>query len=304
MTRRRVQAILLIVPLLWGLVFVAVERVLRELSAFQVVTLRFAMVLAIVGSLMIARPALRSALKKSRWGLLVFAGILAVPAANLSIVHAQNYLSPTLASLLITSSPAVAAMLAPSMLGESVTRTKATGFLVAFVGAAVVIVVGAGEDASFEVSNLLGASVGMVTPVAWALYTLTLKKMVGDHSALAGVGATLVIGTLFMVPLVPTSVSGAGSASLETWLWLAFLAFGGTLIPYLVWFWSLRYLDSNETSAYLYLVPVCALAWSLVVLGDLPPTGAFFGGALVLGGVALTQRGNQASTPVVMKESA
>jgi probable blue pigment (indigoidine) exporter len=122
--------------------------------------------------------------------------------------------------------------------------------------------------------------------------------MTGDHSALAGVGATLVVGTAFMVPFAPSAVDAGSSASLEVWLWLVFLAFGGSLIPYLLWFWGLRYLDASEVSAYLYLVPVFALIWSLIVLGDFPPLGALAGGALVLLGVGLTQRSGPLVSPV------
>lgn len=298
MTRRRVQVVLLIVPILWGLVFVAVRQVLRELSTVQVVTIRFALIVAVVGGLMLARPSLRAAFVKPKWGLLVFAGIMAVPAANLAIVHAQNYLSPVLASLLITSSPAMAAMLAPWVVGERITPIKAVGFVVAFAGAAIVIVMGAGGVTSFEVSSMAGAAVGIITPLAWALYTLSLKKMTSDYSAFAAVGATVVVGTLFLAPFVPTAANGAGSASMETWLWLIFLAFGGSLVPYLIWFWSMRYLDANETSAYLYLVPLFAMMWSLLVLREWPPLGALGGGVLVLAGVVLTQRNSSRPVPI------
>ena len=185
MNRRRVQLILLIVPAMWGLVFVAVERVLRQMSAFQLVTVRFAIIFGVVGGMMLARPGLRSALVRSRWRLLLFAGFLGVPVSNLAIVHAQNYLSPTLASLIITTAPVLTVMLVPSVLGERVTQARKAGFLVAFAGAAIVIVVGAGESASFTVSNVLGASVAIITPLAWALYTLLLKKLTVDHSAMA-----------------------------------------------------------------------------------------------------------------------
>jgi drug/metabolite transporter (DMT)-like permease len=52
----------------------------------------------------------------------------------------------------------------------------------------------------------------------------------------------------------------------------------------------MRYLDANETSAYLYLVPLFAMMWSVIVLREWPPLVALAGGALVLAGVALTQR--------------
>ena len=112
------------------------------------------------------------------------------------------------------------------------------------------------------------------------------------------------VGSLFMIPFVPIAVDGGAAASTETWLWLAYLAFGGTFIPYLLWFWSMRYLDASETSAYLYLVPLFALVWSLIVLGDLPPAGALAGGALVLIGVALTQRGGKPVRVRIPKEAA
>jgi drug/metabolite transporter (DMT)-like permease len=297
MTRGRVQLILLVVPMSWGLVFVAVKKVLEEMNAFQLTTIRFAMISAVFLALLM-RPDMRRSFRRGTWKLLVFAGLMAVPASQLPVVHAQNFLSPALAAIVPTTAPAMAAILAGWFLGERVTRGNAVGFGVAFLGAAIVIVVGAGEDASLEVSNLAGAALALITPLAWALYTLVLKKMTGDHSALAGVGATLVVGTAFMLPFAPAAVDAGGSASLEAWLWPLFLAIGGSLIPYLIWFWSMRYLDANETSAYLYLVPLFALFWSLVILGDLPPLGALGGGVLVLVGVALTQRSRSTPAPV------
>ena len=54
------------------------------------------------------------------WGLAWLAGLLAVPLSQLPIVSSQNFLDPTLASLIVTTSPATAAILGPILLNERV----------------------------------------------------------------------------------------------------------------------------------------------------------------------------------------
>jgi drug/metabolite transporter (DMT)-like permease len=281
--------VLLVVPALWGLVFVGVSELLDVLSVFEMVTIRYLLIVSAFGLTLLAFRSTRPTIPRDRWGLVVYAGFMGVPVSQLGIVYAQNFLAPSLAAILITLSPAVTAILAPMVVNESVSRRQALGFTVAFAGAIVVIVVGAGDEAGFDISNIAGAAVGLVTPVGWALYTLALKRMSGDHSTFGAVGITLLVGSVFLLPLVPTSIDGATRMQPGDWAWIAYLALGGTFVAYLIWYWSLRHLDASETAAYLYLVPLFALFWSLVILGEVPPLGALAGGALVLVGVALTQ---------------
>ena len=287
MTPRRVRLVLLVVPAMWGLVFVGVDQVLEELDAFELVAIRFALISVLFGLLMLVRPELRPSFARREWLLIGLSGLMAVPLSQLGIVYAQNWLAPSLASLIITTAPAMAAILAPLFLPETVTLRQAAGFVMAVAGAAVVIVVGAG-GIGLEDSNLWGAAVGMITPVAWALYTILLKRL-SAGSPLTTVGTGLMVGTIFMIPWMPRALEAAGEIEASTWGWLLYLAFGGTFVSYIIWFWSLRHLDAAQTSAYLYLVPVSALVWSLLILGDVPPAGALAGGALVFAGVALTQ---------------
>lgn len=274
-------------PLLWGLVFVGVNRVLRYTDAFQLVTIRFFMIAIIFGIFLAARPSKRPKMSRRDWGLAWLAGLLAVPLSQLPIVSSQNFLDPTLASLLVTTSPATAAILGPLLLDERVGSRQAFGFVLAFAGAAIVIITGAG-GASFELNDILGAAIGIITPISWAFYTILLKKIsAGDPFVTVGVGLT--VGTMFLIPWLPSAVSVAGDIPLEGWLWLGYLAFFGTFAAYLLWFRALRVLDASQTAAYMYLVPLFALGWSLLIIGTAPPAIAFVGAVLILVGVALTQ---------------
>jgi drug/metabolite transporter (DMT)-like permease len=287
---------LLVVPALWGLVFVGVSELLEVLSVFEMVTIRYALIVSAFGMTLLAVPSSRPVIPRGRWRLVVFAGFVGVPASQLGIVYAQNFLAPALAAVLITLAPAITAILASVFVNESLSRRKAMGFVVALVGAVIVIVVGAGEDATFDVSNVAGAAVGLLTPVGWALYTLSLKRMSGDHNAFGAVGVTLLVGSVFLLPFAPAAVDGASGMASADWAWMGYLALGGTFAAYLIWYWSLKHLDASETAAYLYLVPVFALIWSVVILGEVPRLGALAGAVLVLGGVALTQSVERTST--------
>jgi drug/metabolite transporter (DMT)-like permease len=289
MSRAHVRLVLLLVPALWGLVFVGVNQLLNTLSVFEIVTLRYLLIVSAFGVTLLGFRSTRPSISRDRWGLVVFAGFMGVPASQFGLVYAQRFLAPPLAAVLITLAPAVTAILAPMLVNERVSRRQVLGFSVAFSGAVVVIVVGAGDETIFEISNIAGAAVGLVTPIGWALYTLALKRLSGDQKPFGAVGITLLVGSVFLLPLVPTSVDGATRMDPTDWAWMAYLAIGGTFAAYLIWYWSLKYLDASETAAYLYLVPAFALLWSLVILGEVPRLGAVAGGVLVLVGVALTQ---------------
>ena len=284
---KHVRVWVLATPLLWGLVFVGVNRVLVYTDAFQLVTLRFLLIAILFAMYLVAFPAKRPTMTRRDWGLAWLAGLLAVPLSQLPIVYSQNYLHPTLASLLVTTSPAAAAILGPLFLPERVTSRQAAGFVIALFGAGIVIVAGAGS-ASLAGSSILGAALGLITPIAWALYTILLKKVSsGDPFVTVGVG--LLLGTVFLIPFIPTSLAVMADIPLDGWLWIGYLALLGTFAAYLVWFRALRVLDANQTAAYMYLVPVAALFWSLVVLGEGPPIAALFGGLVIFAGLYLIQ---------------
>ncbi len=68
------------------------------------------------------------------------------------------------------------------------------------------------------------------------------------------------------------------------------MVLGGTLAPYLLWSASLKRLDVSRTASFMYLVPVFATTWSVLLLGTALTSVTVVGGAVVLGGVVLTQR--------------
>ena len=101
--------------------------------------------------------------------------MLAVPVCQLAIVEGQRYLSPPIASLVVTFSPAIAAVLV--LRSEPSRASQAAGFALALGGVAVIVVLGAGSGAELAASDPLKASIALLTPTAWALYTLISRPL-------------------------------------------------------------------------------------------------------------------------------
>jgi drug/metabolite transporter (DMT)-like permease len=300
--RDRVKAYagLLLCVLLWGMVFPGSARLLVRINAVQLVTLRFMLVsLSFVIGFSL-RPSLIPRLERRQWLTVLVCGVLAVPGSQLAVVHAQSYLSPPLAALLPTFAPAIACVLAALFLGERLRAPQVAGFAVALLGVVLILVVGAGTGVSIHASSPLGAAVGLITPLSWALYTLVVRPLTGSYQPLSIVGVVYITGTLTLVAAFPDALGAAGRLDTGDWIWLVAMATAGTVIPNVLWLVSLRHLSVSQTTSFMYLIPVFASLWTLAVFGRAPEAIALPGGLLVIAGVALTQRSRGAREPVVV----
>jgi drug/metabolite transporter (DMT)-like permease len=297
--RTKAYAGLLLCVALWGMVFPGAARLLAHIDAPQLVTIRFAIVSTVFALCFAARPAMIPRLTRREWLLTLLCGVLAVPGSQLAVVEAQNYLSAPLASLLPTFAPALAAVLAAIFLRERLGSAQAGGFMLALVGVVLILVVGSGTGVSVHASSPLGASIGLITPLSWALYTLVVRSLVGRHSALGTVGLVYIVGTLTLAPAFGTTIGALGRLNTGDWEWLALMATAGTIAPNVLWVVSLRQLPVNRTTAFMYLIPIFASLWTLAVFGRAPEAIALPGGLLVIAGVAITQMDRGPTQPLL-----
>jgi drug/metabolite transporter (DMT)-like permease len=288
-TSSRATAGLLVCAALWGAVFIGVHELLPELDPVQMMTLRFGIVGLAFALLLTARPEWRPRIERREWPVLLLAAIVAVPASQLPLIDGQRFLSPPIAALVVTFSPAVAAVLAALVGRERIASRAIVGFAVALAGVVLIVSVGAGSGAQLEASNPLRASLTLLSPIAWAVYTLLSKPLAERHNTVGIVGVTMIVAALTLLPLAPHAIDGALSLSGGGWAWLVFLALGGSAGPYLLWAWSLKTLPVSRTAAFMYLIPVFALLWTGLLLGEEPTLIAIGGGIVVLAGVTLTQ---------------
>jgi drug/metabolite transporter (DMT)-like permease len=163
------------------------------------------------------------------------------------------------------------------------------GLAIAFAGVAIVVAFGSGSDLSFESAE--GPLIVIGAPLSFALYNVILKPLLGRHDLLALTAATSLVGIIGLVPFargstVDTMVD-ASAAEAALLLYLGLLA---TLLGYILWNVGLRGIGPTRAVSYTYAISPLAVVIGAIVLDETVTPWLVIGGALVIGGIVLTQR--------------
>ena len=175
-------------------------------------------------------------------------------------------------------------------------RAASSGSRVAFGGVAIVVAFGSGGDLSFESAK--GPLIVLGAPLAFALYNVLLKPLLGRYDLLALTAATSLVGSVGLTPFIRGStvdtVADATASEAALLLYLGLLA---TLLGYILWNAGLKGLGPTRAVTYAYAIPPLAVTFGAIFLGEPVTIWLALGGALVVGGIAAAQ-GVQSSGPL------
>jgi drug/metabolite transporter (DMT)-like permease len=135
--------------------------------------------------------------------------------------------------------------------------------------------------------------------LSWATYTLLARKVLVRVPPLVATAYSTLAGMLVLVacamPFV--SVQKLAAIPLEVWAAGIFLGLFGTTISF-TWFMDgVSTLGATRAGQFINLVPVFAVALSMLVLGERPSPLSLLGGLLVVGGLLVTQTNPKANSP-------
>jgi drug/metabolite transporter (DMT)-like permease len=193
-----------------------------------------------------------------------------------------------IAALVVALAPGMTLVLA-ALLGLDRIRTRhIVGLSIAFVGVAVVVVLGTGEGLSL--GSAKGPLIVLGAPISFAAYNVILKPLLGRYDLLALTAATSLVGILGLLPLVRGSTldalvdADAGEGAL-----LLYLGVLATLLGYIGWNYGLRGLGPTRAVTYTYGISPLAVAIGALVLDEPVTVWLALGAVLVVGGIATAQ---------------
>ncbi len=270
--------------------YIAGKRALTELSPFDLALARFAPS-AVVHGLVLRR--LRVRVRREDLPGIVALGVLAVAVNQLLFLGGLALSTPGHAALLYATTPIFVFLIERLRGRERATAVKVAGIAVAF-GGTVIVLAGRGVlGAEGARSTLTGDLLLLGAVVAWAVYAVGGKAYAATYGGLAAGSLTLVAGTIVCAPVglaffhwsrLP-QLSGAGVAS------LAYLIVVTSTVAWLIYYWALGRAEASRVAVWSNLQPVLTalLAWAMY--GEVL-TGPFLaGGAMVVAGVVMTERG-------------
>lgn len=195
-------------------------------------------------------------------------------------------------ALIVAATPVFTMLLAAAIGSDTLTRNRAAGALVAFLGVALVI--GAGSGLSFD-GRLVGDLMTLAAAFLWACYVSFGAPILRRHSPLRTTAWTVTFGSLVLAPLgIWQLTDGAsvtwGAPALLAVLYSALLA---AALGNVVVFRGIKLVGPTRITNYQFLIPALAVVLAAVVLGEgIHPVQAAGGVVIVLGiVVARGQRG-------------
>jgi drug/metabolite transporter (DMT)-like permease len=276
------------VVLVWGGSFAAIKALVDHgldapdvaIGRYLIAAPGFGIALALAGGLpgLTRRDAMR----------LVAAGLFVVTLYHLALNAGERTTTAGTASVVIAAAPAMALTMSLGLGLEEFSRRRAAGLAVAFAGVVVVILLGSGQTVSLD--TVRGPLLVLVSASSFAAYNVLVKPLLGRFDAIAVSAAASLVGTAALFPFAASGTAGRlGGMSAGDLVLVLYLGLVCTLAGYVLWTVALRWLDPSRAVAYLYGVPVVAVAVGALTLGESVTAWLAVGCVLVVGGVALAQ---------------
>lgn len=268
-----------LVMLVWGGNFVAIDLGVSEVPPLLFVAIRFVLV-AFPLVLVVPRP--RGRMRE----VLAIGAFMSLGQFSLLYLAIALGLPSGLASLLLQAQVVLTMALAALALGERPTPRQVAGALVGSAGLLVVASARGSAEAVLPVVVVLGAA------LSWAV-----GNVVSRRAGIRG-GLSVVVWSALVVPVPalalsllvdgPVAVADAltgfsTTAALST----AYTVYGASLLGYAIWNSLLARHPAGAVVPFVLLVPPVGLTCGWLLLGERPTTVELVGAAVALVGVGL-----------------
>jgi len=285
----RAHLSLLAVVVIWAGSFSVIKALLDDgVAAGDIAILRYA--IAAPGFVFILwRARGLPGLTRGDAARVLAAGVLIVVGYHVFLNVGTRHTTSGIAALVVALAPGMTLVFALMLGVDRIRLRHVVGLAVAFVGVAIVVAFGSGSELSFESAK--GPLIVIGAPLAFALYNVILKPLLGRHDLLALTAATSLVGIIGLVPLVRRSTfETAASVSAADAALLVYLGVLATLLGYILWNVGLRGIGPTRAVVYTYAISPLAVTIGALALEETITLWLVLGGTLVVSGIVLTQR--------------
>jgi len=229
---------------------------------------------------------------KFHLGYVIGLGVVGVALFNIFQNIGIGLTSSGIASLLVASNPVFILILGASFLGEKITKNKAAGIVLGFVGIIIVSFLGKNMALLLRSGSFWGNILALLSAVCWAVYSVMSKSALKRYSPLILTALAYVFGSLILFFFCFTfeDVSLIFQWSLSSWLILLYLGILASGVTFYLWNYALSIMEASRVSVFIFLIPVLAILLGKVILNETITGFTFLGTALVLSGIYLMGR--------------
>ncbi|HXE23430.1 MAG TPA: DMT family transporter [Roseiarcus sp.] len=287
--------LLVLTTLIWAAHSIVGRLAVGQIGPMTLTCLRWGA--ALIPILIAARPSLRRdwpALRE-RWVYLTAMGTAGYTVFVALFYVAAHYTTALNLSIIQGAIPAMVLIGARAFLGVRFTALQALGAAITMLG--VVVIAAQGDPARLRTLAFNTGDVMMVVAAAlYAGYTVGLRQR-PDVSGISMLAAMALAAFVTSVPLMIWEILSGGFIwpTLGGLLALAFVALGPAFVSQLMYMRGVELIGPGRAGVFVNLVPAFGAIMAVAILGE--PFAAYHVVALILvvGGIAIAQRGSGAA---------
>lgn len=271
---------------MWGMVPVGMRFLLLDVSPQTALLLRIFPAGVLAATIVAFLPMRR--LSRSAWIRLLAAALIgnmgyqALAAVGIQLIPASW------TGMLFGLEPVFIALGASLFASERISTAFAVGLVLALAGTAVLVLGGAAGSARNV--SVLGVILVTISTMGWAVYTILIRPVSQTYGAFPTACLALAVSAMPTVLVVSPKVVGEiATLTLGQWGTVAFLSIFATVLATGAWNVALGHMSSSRAGMFLYVQPVVAAVGGILLLGEELSVWLMAGGALILGGVAVSQ---------------
>jgi drug/metabolite transporter (DMT)-like permease len=226
---------------------------------------------------------------------IIIQGLLGVTGFNSLIYLAVQTTTAVNAVLINSCVPILIALCSLVLFKEPLNRRQWAGILVSLSGVALIIVAGDLRSLvglEFNRGDLLVLCAGL----AWALYSVNLKRFPADLHPFSYLVGIMIAGVLGILPfyLVELRMGFGLSVNGPTLITIVYVAIFPSVLAFIFWNRAVRDIGANRAGIFIHLMPVFSSIMAILFLGESIELFHLQGIGLVFAGIFLaTYRGSK-----------
>jgi drug/metabolite transporter (DMT)-like permease len=284
-----VWANLAIICLVWGSTYLAIRLAVQTMPPLLASGIRF----LFAGAILYAVLLLRRGAAQVRISRRELAGALAVGAALIAggnglVMIAERTVASGHAALIIGSVPLCVIVLR-LLAGERIARGTLVGVALGFLGVALLVVPGGGEQ-----GQLVGLLLLVAAEASWAVGSFFSPRLPLPADPFLSTAVQMIAGgaIVFAIGVVVGELPEFDPSrfSRESLLALGYLLVFGSLIAFTAYTWLLQNAPISLVSTYAYVNPVVAVFLGWLILQEQITPAIAVGAALIIAAVAFVIR--------------
>jgi drug/metabolite transporter (DMT)-like permease len=200
--------------------------------------------------------------------------------------------SPINASVIMVTSPIIVLVLSAIILKEKITLIKVLGILIGLTGAVILIIYGQSivpGDRPFYGNLLI-----LVNATSYGLYLIIVKKLTKKYDSITLIKWLYLFGLILVIPFGFSEVQEIQWQYIPTNIYfnIGFVILFTTFFAYLFNLYALTQLKPTTLSAFIYLQPLIASAYALLLQKDDLNAVKIVAAILIFTGVYLVTKSN------------